>query len=91
LRKGRDHPVEPSGEFQHNANPAVRATSFEQPLPTRLDVRFPIRGLFDGQHNVREISGQMRMALQYMVPGFAAELNAAPIGASDKEYHKQRR
>jgi len=33
----------------------------------------------------------MRMALQYMVPGFAAELNAAPIGASDKEYHKQRR
>jgi hypothetical protein len=91
LRKGGDNAVEITSELDNHAHPALWATPPKQALPPRRGVRLSVRGVFDGQHDVQQRFGDLRVSLASVNPSVPAEFNIAPIRASDKKYHTRRR
>jgi len=83
--------VEIASELDNDPNPAVWASSSEQSLPPRHWVGLSTVRVFDRQHDVLQRIGEVKMLCSNMAPSIPAEFNIAPIGTSDKKYHKRRR
>lgn len=89
LGKGSYDVVEITIELDHDPHPTLGASLPEQPLSARRGVGLSVGGIFDGQHDVSQRFGDLRVSFASMIPSAPAEFNGTTVWASDKKIHRR--